>query len=155
LIGAIALRQDGKMANHRAMRTHLRITTVLAVSGGLLLSACSPSVEYQQGKGFYSEQFTQAQVQTLEKQGKVKTLAQFSAVRKSCLNFSESMTDRNMVIPAAQAGLRRWSGNAADQISAQEQWYDSTVGNIILGFLPLFLGCRNLEVSENVLQVTP
>ncbi|HUO05984.1 MAG TPA: hypothetical protein VMU16_12375 [Candidatus Binataceae bacterium] len=137
------------------MRFAITKIAVLAASCAMLLSACSPSAQYQQGQGFYSEQYSQSQVDALEKAGKVKTVAQFSVDKKSCLNYSAGMTDRNLVIPAAQEGLRKWYGNAASQISAKEEWYDNTIGVMLMNVLPLALGCKNLEVSENVLKVTP
>ncbi|MGH7815015.1 MAG: hypothetical protein ACREQI_13575 [Candidatus Binataceae bacterium] len=131
--------------------------TILALAAALIFSACSPSAEYRYGDGFYSAQFSRQQVLDLQARGKVKKLAQFSTVTRSCLNYSAATTDRSMVIPAAQQGLRRWGGNAAGQISAREDPYDLAVSILLVpvGIVRLALAYRSLEVSEDVLQVAP
>ncbi|HVN64954.1 MAG TPA: hypothetical protein VMT58_09975 [Candidatus Binataceae bacterium] len=134
----------------------------IAVFTAAILSSCSPSSQYRYGNGFYSEQFSREQVTKLDAQGKVKHLAEFTTTRNSCLNYSESTADNDMVIPAAQEGLRRWSGNAADHISVKRDTYAVVSGAVMTYALPVGfdfiyypLGCEYLVISENVLKVTP
>jgi hypothetical protein len=104
------------------------------------------------GEGFYSQQFAKAQVQAQANVGKVENLGHFSVQKGSCLNYSQDMADSNVVIPAVQQVLADKGGNAADQITANEAWYDFPLGMLIF---PEVLACSNWTVSGDALKVGP
>lgn len=133
------------------MKTRRYLSTVFAV--GLiatLTSACAPSLAYRMGQGFYSDQYAKQQVQAAANAGQVENLGRFEIVKGACFNYTQDQNDHNVIFPAVQEALQERQGNAADQITANEQWYDFPMGLLII---PGFLGCSYWTVSGDVLRV--
>ena len=126
----------------RAMARLLLLT--IAVSG------CSPSLQYQSGRGFYSDDLVKSQLQDAMAAGKVRNLGRFSVEAGGCFNYTEDRTDRNIVFPAIKQKLTEMGANAADNVAVKEKWYDFMLGLLII---PGFLGCNNWEISGEALQV--
>jgi len=125
----------------------LAFTVALAAT---LTNACTPSFAYRNGQGFYSDQFAKQQVQAAANSGQVENLGRFEIVKGACFNFTQDQNDHNIIFPAVQEALQEKEGNAADQITANEEWYDFPMGLLII---PGFLGCSNWTVSGDVLRV--
>ena len=128
-------------------------TSIAVLAGALaamLASACTPSFAYRNGQGFYSDQYAKQQVQAAANAGQVDNLGRFEVVKGACFNFTQDQNDHNIIFPAVQEALQEKEGNAADQITANEEWYDFPMGLLIL---PGFLGCSNWTVSGDVLRV--
>jgi hypothetical protein len=113
-------------------------------------SACTPSFAYRNGQGFYSDQFAKQQVQAAANAGQVENLGRFEVVKGACFNFTQDQNDHNIIFPAVQEALQEKEGNAADQITANEEWYDFPMGLLII---PGFIGCSNWTVSGDILRV--
>ncbi|HVN28321.1 MAG TPA: hypothetical protein VMT64_07530, partial [Candidatus Binataceae bacterium] len=64
--------------------------------------------------------------------------------------FTQDQNDHNIIFPAVQQALQEKEGNAADQITANEEWYDFPLGLLVI---PGFLGCSNWTVSGDALRV--
>ncbi len=75
------------------------------LSFSILLSACAPSLHDRLGKGFYSDTYTEKQVQAAANVGRVKNLGRFSKDSFACFNYSPEMTDENVMAPAIQKKL--------------------------------------------------
>jgi hypothetical protein len=105
------------------------------------------------GEGFYSEQFAKAQVQAQANTGRVDNLGHFSVEKASCFNFTQDMTDSNVVIPAVQQALSDKGGNVADQITANETFLTNLAFAVLI--IPPFLGCSDWTVSGDALKVGP
>ena len=115
-----------------------------------MTSACTPSFAYRNGQGFFSDQYARQQVQAAANAGQVENLGRFEVVKGACFNFTQDQNDHNIIFPAVQEALQEKEGNAADQITANEEWYDVPMGLLII---PGFLGCSNWTVSGDVLRV--
>jgi hypothetical protein len=63
------------------------------------------------------------------------------------------MADSNVVIPAVEQVLADKGGNAADQITANEAWYDFPLGMLIVP--EVLAACSNWTVSGDALNVGP
>lgn len=116
----------------------------------LVLNACAPSLQYRLGQGFYSENIAKTQVQAAAIAGKVKNLGRFSVDAGACFNYQQDMTDQNVIIPAIRQKLKEMGANVADNVVANEKWYDFLLGLFIL---PAVLGCSNWEISGEALLV--
>jgi len=127
------------------------VGALVAAMAAISASACTPSFAYRNGQGFYSDQFAKEQVQAAANNGKVQNLGRFEVVKGACFNFTQDQNDHNIIFPAVEEALQEKEGNAADQITANEQWYDFALGLLIV---PGFLGCSNWTVSGNALRVT-
>jgi hypothetical protein len=68
------------------------------------------------------------------------------------VNYTQDQNDHNIIFPAVEQALSEKEGNAADQITANEEWYDFLLGLLIV---PGFLGCSNWTISGDALRVTP
>ena len=62
------------------------------------------------------------------------------------------MADRNIVFPAIQRKLKELGANVADNVVANEQWYDFLLGLLIV---PGLLACSNWTISGDALRVEP
>ena len=60
------------------------------------------------------------------------------------------MTDRNIIFPAIQQKLKEMGANVADNVVANEKWYDFLLGVFII---PALLACSNWEISGEALRV--
>lgn len=130
----------------------LAIVVFLAALSAATVSACAPSLSYRLGQGFYSDQFAKQQVQAAANAGRVENLGRFEIVKGSCFNFTQDQNDHHIIFPAVQEALQERDANAADQITANEQWYDFLMGLLIV---PGFLGCSNWTVSGTALRIKP
>ncbi len=128
----------------------MRKLLALLVLCALVLDACVPSLQYRLGQGFYSESLAKTQVQAAANSGKVKNLGKFSATAGSCFNYQQDMTDRNVIIPAIREKLKEMGANVADNVVANEKWYDFLLGLLII---PALLACSNWEISGEALLV--
>jgi len=119
----------------------------LAALSGFMISACVPSLQYRLGQGFYSDAFAKTQVQAAASAGKVKNLGRFSIDYFGCFNYSQDLTDQNVVIPAIQEKLKELGANVADNVVANQPWY---------AFVDVFLfplACIHYTVSGEALLV--
>ncbi|TAJ32320.1 MAG: hypothetical protein EPO64_01290 [Nitrospirae bacterium] len=114
----------------------------------LFLTACAPSESYRQGRGFYSEQFTQAQVQAAAKAGKVTEAGNFSFESNSCGNYSTGLADDHLVHATLQEKLPELGANAAEHIGATEQ-----LRYFLLSLILLPMGCSDWTISGHALLV--
>ena len=125
-------------------------TTTLCCLTLVSLTACAPSLQYRLGQGFYSETHAKTQVQAAANAGKVKNLGRFSVDAGGCGNYSQDATDQNIVIPAIKSKLREMGANVADNVVANERWFDFFLGLFIL---PGVLACSNWTISGEALLV--
>ena len=123
---------------------------VMVALFAVALNACVPSLQYRLGQGFYSENLAKTQVQAAANSGKLKNLGRFSVTAGACLNYSQDMTDRNIIFPAIQQKLKEMGANVADNVVANEKWYDFVLGLLII---PGLLACSNWEISGEALRV--
>jgi hypothetical protein len=113
-------------------------------------NACVPSFQYRLGQGFYSANLAKTQVQAAANAGKVRNLGRFSVTAGACGNYSQDMTDRHIIFPAIQEKLKEMGANVADNVVANEKWYDFLLGLLII---PALLACSNWEISGEALRV--
>ena len=127
---------------------------VFLLSIVIFLNACTPSIEYRNGQGFYSEnpQMNKYKFNSLLEKGKAQDLGYFSVSNGGCGFYSPDAADNGVVIPAVQEKLKLLGGNVANGIKAKE----SFGVDFLLGFLiiPAFLACSNYTVSGNAFIVT-
>ncbi len=129
------------------MRRIISVTVVLIFT---CLSSCAPSLQYRLGQGYYSDEYAKTQTQALANKGQVKNLGRFSVTKGGCFNYSQDMTDRNIIHPAIRSKLRQMNANVADNVVANEKWYDFVLGLFIL---PGLFACSNWEISGEALLV--
>jgi hypothetical protein len=128
----------------------LRSRVAIVLCCAVMANACAPSLQYRLGQGFYSDNLAKTQVQAAANAGKVKSLGRFSVTEGGCGNYSQDMTDRNIIFPAIQKTLKVMGGNVADNVVANEKWYDFLLGLLII---PTLLACSNWEISGEALRV--
>jgi len=143
-------RLRGRLCVRKAVAFKFAIMAVVTGLVALSVSACAPSLAYRMGQGFYSDQYAKQQVQAAANAGQVENLGRFEIVKGACFNYTQDQNDHNVIFPAVQEALENKGGNAVDQITANEQWYDFPMGLLII---PGFLGCSNWTVSGDVLRV--
>jgi len=124
----------------------------LLLATATLATGCVPSLSYRLGQGFYSDEFSKQQVQAAANVGQVQNLGRFEVEKGACFNFSQDQADHNIIFPAIQEALQQREGNVADQITANEQWYDVPMGMLIV---PGLIGCSNWTVSGDALRIKP
>jgi len=115
-----------------------------------LLTACTPSLQYRLGQGFYSDTYAKTQVQAAANAGKVKNLGHFSVDAGGCGNYSQDAADQNIVIPAIKSKLQEMGANVADNVVANERWFDFLLGLLII---PAVLACSNWTISGEALLI--
>ncbi len=115
-----------------------------------VVCGCAPSLQYRLGQGFYSDTHAKTQVQAAANAGKVKNLGRFSVDAGGCGNYSQDATDRNIIIPAIKSELSKMGANAADNVVANERWFDFVLGLLII---PGLLACSNWTISGEALLV--
>ncbi len=142
------------LARIRTQGQKRRLTPVfvLLLTTATLATGCVPSLSYRLGQGFYSDEFSKQQVQAAANVGQVQNLGRFEVQKGACFNFSQDQADHNIIFPAIQEALQQREGNVADQITANEQWYDVPMGMLIV---PGLIGCSNWTVSGDVLRIKP
>ena len=114
----------------------------------VLVTGCVPSLQYRLGQGFYSDTHAKTQVMAAANAGKLKNLGRFSVDSTACWNWTQDMTDQNIVIPAIRRVLREQSGNAADNIVANQPF--SAIFVHLFGFPA---ACTKWTISGDVLRV--
>jgi len=115
-------------------------------------TACTPSTPYLLGQGFYSENYSKAQVQAAANNGKVRFLGKFTEESTVCGNYNQDLADNNLVLPVVKSQLSKLGGNAADNIVAKFNFTDFCLGITIL---PLVAACRSYTISGEALLVEP
>jgi hypothetical protein len=125
-------------------------TWILVLIVGLTTSACVPSFSYRLGQGFYSDNYAKVQVQSAANAGRVKNLGRFTTNAGGCGNYTQTMADQNIVVPAIKAKLKELGANVADNVVANEEWYDVILGLLII---PALLACSNWTISGDALLV--
>jgi hypothetical protein len=118
----------------------------------LLLVGCTPSVEYQRGQGFFSEDFASLQAQAAAKAGARKDLGPFSESAGACWLYFNDSVDQHIVIPTVKAKLKEMGGNVAENIRIQED--DSTFWLNFL-ILPILAACGSWNVSGEAFLMPP
>jgi hypothetical protein len=128
----------------------MRELIAVVVACCFLVTACAPSLSYRLGQGYYSETFAKTQVQAAANAGKVKHLGRFSVDAGGCGNYSQDATDENIVFPAIKSKLKELGANVADNVVANEQWYDFLLGLLVI---PGLMACSNWTISGEALLV--
>ncbi len=113
------------------------------------LSGCMPSLSYRLGQGFYSDTYAKSQVQAAASAGKLKNLGKFSMDSFGCWNWTQDMTDQNLVIPAIRQKLKESGGNAADSVVANQPF----TGALMTGFGGFLFACTGWTISGEALLV--
>ena len=108
----------------------------------VLLNGCVPSLQYRLGKGFYSDTDAKTQVMAAANAGKLKYLGRFTVDSTSCWNWSQDMTDENIVIPAIRQKLTEMGGDAADNIVANQPF-----SGIFIGLFGFLAACTEWTIS--------
>jgi len=124
----------------------LTISTLLLCL--VLLNGCVPSLQYRLGQGFYSDTHAKTQVLAAANAGRLKNLGRFSIDSTACWNWTQDMTDQNIVIPAIRQKLTQLGGNAADNIVANQPF--SAIFVSIFGFPA---ACTEWTISGEALLV--
>lgn len=114
----------------------------------VLLSGCIPSLQYRLGNGFYSDTHAKIQVSAAANAGRLKNLGHFSVDSTACGNWTQDMTDQNIVIPAIRQKLKEMGGNAADNIVANQPF--SAIFVTMFGFPA---ACTEWTISGEALLV--
>lgn len=128
----------------------MRKLIAIVVACAFSMTSCAPSLSYRLGQGFYSETFAKTQVQAAANAGKVKNMGRFSVETGGCGNYSQDMVDQNLVIPAIKGKLKELGANVADNVVANEPWYDFVLGLVII---PALMACTNWIISGEALLV--
>jgi hypothetical protein len=103
---------------------------------------------YREGRGFYSEDFSEVQVQAATKAGKVSKVGKFSFEASSCGNYTTGLADAHLVDATLQHELPKMGANVAERVTAAEP-----VGNILFSFLLAPMGCSDWTISGQALLV--
>ena len=112
------------------------------------LSGCVPSIQYRLGQGFYSEKYAKTQVQAAANAGRLENLGRFYEDSSDCWNWTQDMTDQNIVFPAIKRKLEELHGNAADNVVANKPF--SAIFIDLFGFP---FACTMWTISGEALRV--
>jgi hypothetical protein len=112
------------------------------------LSACAPSHQYMQGRGFYSESFSEADIEAAAKEGKVRNAGHFSVDASECGVYTPGLADNRIVIPTLKDRLLYMGGNAVQNVKATER-----ADFIAMSFLTGLMACEDLTISGDVVYV--
>lgn len=132
------------------MTWHGRWLLARALPLAILVTGCAPSLPYQAGRGFYSDDFSKAQLDAAASAGKVRNLGRFSMEAGGCFNYSEEKTEQKVVVPALKQKLKEMGANAAANVLTHEKWSDFFLGLLIV---PGFMACNNWEISGEALRI--
>jgi hypothetical protein len=121
---------------------------IILALGMTFLAACAPSQPYRLGQGFYSEDFSPAQVRSAMKAGKVTPVQTFSFEASSCGNYTTGLADEHLVHDTLRHELPKIGANAAEQVTATEP-----LGNFLISLLVLPMGCSDWTISGQALLV--
>jgi hypothetical protein len=118
----------------------------------LLLVGCTPSIEYQRGQGFFSEDYVNLQARAAAKAGTKKDLGPFSQSTGACWLYFNDSVDQKIILPTVKAKLKEMGGNVAENILIQEN--DSTFWLNFL-ILPILAACGTWNVSGEAFLMPP
>lgn len=121
---------------------------VLVLLGACLLSACAPSHQFLQGRGFYSESFSEAEVEAATREGKVRSVGHFSAEASECGVYTPGLADSLIVIPTLKDRLLHMGGNAVQHVKATER-----PEFILMGILTIGMACGDWTITGDVLYI--
>lgn len=116
-----------------------------------ILQGCMPSLPYRVGQGIVSEGFTRTEIETHLMEGTYKPRGSVKTNVWSCLNYSESLANRQLVEQPLKEELHISGGNAAYHVKAAQNLWTEFFMRLTL--LPGFLGCRSFEVSGQVVMI--
>lgn len=128
----------------------MRLPVSLLLLCMALLSGCVPSLQYRLGQGFYSDTHARTQVMAAANAGRLRNLGRFSVDSTNCWNWTQDMTDQNIVIPAIRKQLRVLGGNAADNIVANQPF--TAIFVTLIGWPA---ACTEWTISGEALLVEP
>ncbi|MEW6545069.1 MAG: hypothetical protein AB1411_15855 [Nitrospirota bacterium] len=114
---------------------------ILFLLAPLVSAACSPSLAYREGHGFYSEQLTQAQVEQAIQAGTVTKAGRITIESSDCGLYSERAADEALIVVPLKEKLREMGANAATHVSATERPVF-----ILLSFITLPMGCADWTI---------
>ena len=131
----------------------LHVSYSLSISGILLLglaltSACAPSRQYLQGRGFYSDTHAEHDLDLAAKEGKLIEKGHFSVDASDCGIYTTGMADSHIVIPALQRRILMMGGNAVWHVKAVE-----TPDIALLTILVIGMACGDWTISGDVVYV--
>jgi len=131
----------------------LHVSHSLFISGLLLLglaltSACAPSHQYLQGRGFYSDVYAEHDLDLAEREGKLTEKGHFSVDASECGIYTPGMADNNIVIPALQKRMLTMGGNAVRHVKAVESPDIALMTILVIG-----MACGDWTISGDVVFV--
>jgi len=111
-------------------------------------SACAPSHQYLQGRGFYSDHYSEGDVDHAAKAGKLIEKGHFSVDASECGIYTPGMADSRIVLPALQGSMLHMGGNAVRHVKAAE-----TADIMLLSVLTIPMACADWTISGDVVYV--
>jgi hypothetical protein len=129
------------------VKIHGRLAVLVGL-GACLLSACAPSHKYLQGRGFYSEFFSEGDVEAAAREGKVRSVGHFSTEASECGVYTPGLADSLIVIPTLKDRLLHMGGNAVQNVKAAER-----PEFILMGILTIGMACGDWTIDGDVLYV--
>jgi hypothetical protein len=101
-----------------------------------------------QGRGFYSESFSEGDVEVAAKEGKVRNVGHFSVDASECGVYTPGLADKRIIIPTLKDRLLYMGGNVAQNVKAPER-----ADFIAMSFLTSLMACEDLTISGDVVYV--
>jgi len=114
-----------------------------------LTCACAPSPQYLQGHGFYSDQYSEGEVDLAAKEGKLLEKGHFSLEASECGVYTRGLTDSRIVVPTLQSRMLFMGGNAVRHVKAVVPSADTA----LLGILTIPMACADWTISGDVVYV--
>lgn len=130
---------------------HVKISNTLfafLLPGLCVLSACAPSHQYIQGRGFYSDSFSEGDVEAAAREGKVRNVGHFSVDASECGVYTPGLADGLIVIPTLKDRMLYMGGNAVQHVKATER-----PEFMVMSFLTSFMACVDWTISGDVVYV--
>ena len=134
-----------KTVHSTVMTKRVRLLFLICVLG---LAGCTPSLQYRLGQGFYSDKYAKTQVLAAANAGRLENLGRFYEDSAACWNWTQDMTDQNVVFPAIQRKLAEMQANAADNVVANKPFTA-----IFVDIFGLPLACTMWTISGEALRV--
>lgn len=114
----------------------------------IMTSACAPSHQYRQGSGFYSDQYSEGEVDIATKEGKLVEKGHFSTEASECGVYTTGLADSRIVIPTLQNRMLFMGGNAVRHIKASQP-----IDTAALSILTIPMACVDWTISGDVVYV--
>ena len=111
-------------------------------------SACAPSHQYLQGRGFYSDFYSEGDVESASKDGKTIEKGHFSVDSSECGVYTPRMADLRIVLPVLQDRMLQMGGNAVRHVKATEP-----PDIAVLSILTIPMACVDWNISGDVVYV--